>query len=262
MFSPETAAPLADHDHNARFSPGLLDPTAPKPAEVTGPRGKGADKRYNVYRNNVTVSLIDALADIYPAVARLTGPTFFREMARAYVRAHPPTSPLLFRYGQGFDAFVQGYEPTARLVYLADVATAERAWLTAYHAADASPLAGDALAAVDPERLGDVRFVMHPGYALIRSKHSVARIFAMNRDLEPLTAIDTTIHEAMLITRPQLDVLVRQIPAAMAVFLCAIESGGTLGEAAEAALETDADFDIAAAIATLIASGATSALSV
>jgi putative DNA-binding protein len=37
---------------------------------------------YNVYRNNVTVSLIDALVAIYPAVQRITGGDFFRAMAR------------------------------------------------------------------------------------------------------------------------------------------------------------------------------------
>ena len=48
-----------------RFAAGLTDPTCPTPSGVIGPRGKSAVKRYTVYRNNVTVSLIDALAAIY-----------------------------------------------------------------------------------------------------------------------------------------------------------------------------------------------------
>ena len=49
------------------FRAAILDPRLEKPGTVAGPRGKQAVKRFNVYRNNVTVSLISALADIFPA---------------------------------------------------------------------------------------------------------------------------------------------------------------------------------------------------
>lgn len=123
-----------------RFASALIDPTHPTPVGVTGPRGKGAVKRYNVYRNNVTVGLIDALAAIYPAVQRITGTDFFRAMTRFHVRATPPTSPLLFEYGRDFPAFIQSYEYAQDLPWLADVARIERAWLDTYHAADLPPL--------------------------------------------------------------------------------------------------------------------------
>src|ERR1700748_546936 len=106
----------------ARFATGLTDPTCPTPGGVVGPRGKGAVKRYNVYRNNVTVSLIDALAAIYPAVQRITGAEFFRAMARFYVRAAPPVSPLLFDYGRAFPDFIEAYEYAQQMPWLPGVA--------------------------------------------------------------------------------------------------------------------------------------------
>ena len=124
----------------AVFAQGLTDPARATPADVVGPRGKAAIKRYNVYRNNVTVSLINALAATYPAVQRITGVEFFRAMARFHVRATPPTSPLLFEYGRGFPAFIEGYERAQDMPWLADTARIERAWLDAYHAADVPPL--------------------------------------------------------------------------------------------------------------------------
>jgi len=57
------------------------------PNDVVATLGKGVVKRYNVYRNNVTVSLIDALAAIYPDVQRITGVEFFRAMARSHIHA-------------------------------------------------------------------------------------------------------------------------------------------------------------------------------
>jgi hypothetical protein len=91
------------------FAAALIDPARTTPSLVAGPNGKAAVRRYNVYRNNVTVSLIDALAAVYPAVQRITGVEFFRAMARFHVRASPPTSPLLFDYGRDFPAFIETY---------------------------------------------------------------------------------------------------------------------------------------------------------
>src|SRR6201996_8986689 len=139
-------------DFAAAFASGLTNPEAQTPPDVTGTakkiERKGAVRRYNVYRNNVTVSLIDSLAAIYPAVQRITGVDFFRAMARFHVRATPPDSPLLFEYGRGFPAFIEGYEYAQAMPWLADVARIERAWLDAYHAAEAASLPAEALAAI------------------------------------------------------------------------------------------------------------------
>ena len=130
----------------AAFAASLLDPYRVTPAVVQGRTGRTTDKRYNVYRNNVTVTLIDALAAVYPAVQRVTGVDFFRAMARSHIRATPPTSPLLFEYGRDFPVFIEQYEYANSMPWLADTARIERAWLDAYHAADAEPLPPAALA--------------------------------------------------------------------------------------------------------------------
>src|SRR5258708_38830903 len=135
----------------AVFSRALFDAQRETPASVTGPHGKAAVKRYNVYRNNVTVSLIAALAAIFPATQRITGVDFFRAMARFHVRATPPTSPLLFEYGRDFPDFIDSYEYAKPMLWLADVARIERAWRDDYHAAKADPLMPQALACIPAE---------------------------------------------------------------------------------------------------------------
>ncbi|MGY8708967.1 DNA-binding domain-containing protein [Bradyrhizobium sp. 18BD] len=240
----------------AAFVPALLDPMRTAPPVVTGPNGRAAGKRYDVYRNNVTVSLIDALAAIYPAVQRITGPDFFRAMARFHVRSHPPTSPLLFDYGRGFPAFIETYEHARALPWLADVARIERAWLDAYHARDAAPLAPAQLASIAPERLADLVFTPHPAARIVRSEYSAVTIFAGNRDGAPASRIDASTPEDGLITRPEFDVVVRHLPAGGAVFATSLIEGQPLGEAATAALDASPDFDIATGIAGLIEAGA------
>lgn len=244
----------------SRFASALIDPERPTPALLVGPHGKAAVKRYNVYRNNVTVSLIDALAAIYPCVRRITGDDFFRAMARSHIRATPPTSPLLFDYGRDFPAFIERYAYARPMPWLADTARIERAWLDAYHAADLTPLTAEALASVPPDRLAGLTFIAHPATRIVRSRYSVVTIVAVHRAPEPVGAIDASEPEDALITRPDGDVVLRHLPPGGAAFLQALIAGLPLGEAAAAALSAAPSFDIGAGIAGMIEAGAFTAL--
>ena len=160
-------------------------PRCDVPSVVTGPNGKAAVKRYNVYRNNVTVSLIDALAAIYPAVQRITGADFFRAMARFHVRATRRPRRCCSSMAATFRPSSSAMNMRRSMPWLADVARIERAWLDAYHAADAAPLSPTALAAVAPERLADLVFTAHPATRIVRSQFAAVTIFAANRGTEP-----------------------------------------------------------------------------
>ena len=80
----------------------------------------------------------------YPVTRRLVGDDFFRAMARAFVAAQKPRSPVLIHYGADFPAFVEAFEPAREIPYLTDVARLENAWVEAYHAAEAPALALEA----------------------------------------------------------------------------------------------------------------------
>jgi hypothetical protein len=237
------------------FSVGLTDPAQATPIDVVGPHGKGAVKRYNVYRNNVTVSLIDALAAVYPAVQRITGVEFFRAMARSHVRATPPTSPLLFEYGSDFPSFIEAYHYAREMPWLADVARIERAWLDAYHAADAAPLSSDALAAVPPDGLGDMIFTAHPATRIVRSDYPAVAIFVLNRVEGPINLLSSSAAEDALITRPDMEVAVRLLPAGATTFLTKLIGGETLAAAAGAAFEETPSFDLSSNLVSMVEAG-------
>ena len=245
----------AASSYPAVLAPGLTDPEYKTPAGVIGPNGKSAVKRYNVYRNNVTVSLIDALAAVFPATQRITGVEFFRAMARFHVRATPPRSPLLFEYGHQFPEFIERYEYARPMPYLADTARIERAWLDAYHAADMLPLSADNLALIPPELLADVIFVPHPATRIVRSQFPALSIFVANRGRGPVERIETFIPEDTLVTRPDQEVTVRRLPPGGAEFLTQLLMGQPLGDAATLALDTSRDFDLARNIAGMIEAG-------
>ncbi|RFU49153.1 DNA-binding domain-containing protein [Paraburkholderia sp. DHOC27] len=244
----------------AGFAAGLNDPLHAAPQDVVAGPDKAVTLRYNVYRNNVTVSLIDALAAIYPAVQRITGVEFFRAMARFHIRATPPASPLLFEYGRDFPAFIESYEYARPMPWLADTARIERAWLDAYHAADATPLAADAFASIEATQLAQIRFVPHPATRIVRSRYPAVAIFAMNRTAQPDAVLRSSDAEDALITRPDHDVTVSRLPAGGATFIQALLEGEPLGSAVAAAFAEAEAFDLAANLAGMISAGAFTAL--
>ncbi|HTJ93529.1 MAG TPA: DNA-binding domain-containing protein [Pararobbsia sp.] len=244
----------------ATFSSGLMNPMIAPPDDVVSRTGKTVAKRYNVYRNNVTVSLIDALAAIYPAVQRITGVDFFRAMARFHIRATPPESPLLFEYGRAFPAFIKSYEYAQQMPWLADTARIERAWLDAYHAADASVLDAQAFASIDPVHLADVRFVAHPATGIVRSPYPAVAIFAMNREAGSTSTLQSSDAEDALITRPHDEVTVSLLPPGGAAFLRSLIDGQTFGEAVEAAFGDNEAFDLSANLAGMISAGVFTAI--
>lgn len=242
------------------FRAALLDPTAPVPPGVIAHTAAAPDKRFAVYRNNVVVSLREALAAAFPVVQRIVGDEFFAAMAGVFVRAHPPTSPLLMHYGDDLPGFLETFPPLAELPYLADVARLERARLRAFHAADATPLAADAFAALDAQALETVRVALLPGTAIVRSAHPIVTILAMNDgDAEPAPIAEWHGEDA-LVARDGFAVAVRRLPPGGAVFLDALARGDTLGAAANAAFDDAPDFDLALNLAGLISAGLVTAL--
>lgn len=236
----------------AGFADALLDPGRAVPDGVTSHTHPAPEKRFAVYRNNVVVGLIDALATRFPAVQRIVGEEFFRAMAGVFARAHPPRSPLMMTYGEDLPAFIETFAPAAELPYLADVARLEAARTRAFHAADATPLPPAAFAGLEPAELETLRLRLAPGVAIVRSRHPIVTIWAMNADEAEPAPIEDWRGEDALISRDGFGVAVRRLPPGGAVFLLRLLADATLAEAAFAAAQDAESFDLAENIAGLI----------
>ncbi|PLK72719.1 DUF2063 domain-containing protein [Rhizobium sp. TH135] len=250
-----------DPIQSGTFAKALLTSDLPAPDGLAGRDQVRPERRFAVYRNNVTVSLIDALASIFPTVKNLVGEDFFRAMARLYVTAHPPTSPLLFTYGGSFPAFLENFPPAADLPFLADVARVERLWLDAYHEADATPLDPSTLAKVPAEDLAGIRFRPHPAMRIARLRYAGGTITRRDRAGISLEGVDPVAPEGVLITRPDCDVAVEPLPSGGATFFEALIAGLTLGEAFAAAADEE-DIDIAGLLGLALSSGAFNAIDI
>lgn len=243
------------HATQSAFAAGLLD-TAPPPAGVTAWNSSSPGRRYGVYRNNVAASLTGALAARFPAAERIVGAAFFRAMAGAFIRLHPPRSPLLLAYGDDFPDFTETFEPAREIAYLADVMRLEAARTRAYHAADAAPLDPQTLAGIEPDRLGGLVLVSHPSLSIVSSPHPAVTIWAMNAGEMPVAPVPDWRGEGALVVRPRMIVDVVPLPPAGVSFFRHLAHGYTLAEAACAAMEADAAFDLSENLAILLRTGA------
>lgn len=239
------------------FAMALLDAARATPSGLVGPDGLPSPRRFAVYRNNVVAGLIETLKENYPAVHRIVGDEFFRAMAGQFVVAQPPRSPIMLGYGAGFPEFIDGFEPAATLPYLADVSRIERAWIEAYHAADAEPLTAADLLAIDQDRLAQVRLALHPSLRVTQSQFPALTIWRMNiAGGEPAYVDIGAGGEDALIIRPSAEVRVHQIPMGAAALVTCLGAGRPVVAAAIAALEVTIHFDLSATLAGLIEAGA------
>lgn len=244
------------------FAAALLDPDLPAPVGLTAWNGSDPAQRFRVYRNNVIVSLIDALADSFEVTQELVGEQFFRAMARLYAYAHPPQSRLMAFYGAGFPDFIESFPPAAGLPYLADVARLEYRRIVAYHAADVPGVSAEAVAAAlaDETALPSLAVTLHPSLSVLTSNSAVVSLWAAHQGILDLSTVAPDTSEIALILRHGLDVEVQQISGAVGVFLCELQAEASLGRAAAEAMAIEADFDLVSILGLLLQKSAITAL--
>lgn len=238
-----------------QFTAALIDPSRPVPPGLVSPRGLPDAKRFAVYRNNVHVSLVGALAARFPVTRQVVGEEFFSGMARLYVGEHKPKTPVLLHYGESFPDFIAGFPPAAGIPYLGDLARLEAAWTQSYNAAEATTLTPSALGRIAPERLGDLPLKVAPSTRLVSSPWPIGSIWSAHQH-SPFVVPVQSGAEAVLLTRPDAEVRLTIVPPEAAAFLAGLAATSTLGAAVEAVLSSFPLFDPGATLIGLAGLGA------
>ena len=236
------------------FTRAVLDPTLAAPLGLVNPDGAPATKRFDVYRNNVAVSLTEALQTAFPVINKLLGEENFKAIAGVYLRQHPPSSALMMFYGAEMPGFLVGFEPLQHLPYLADVARLELAMRHCYHAADADPIAPESLQSMPADRLMAARLVFAPAVQLIRSRWPVHGIWRMN--METGAPKPGAGGENVLLTRPEFDPQLTTLPPGGGTFVARLMEGERFASALDAATAQVPEFDLTQTLAALFAGAA------
>ncbi|MGV6805997.1 MAG: HvfC/BufC family peptide modification chaperone [Ruegeria sp.] len=241
------------------FRAALLNPSAAVPDELLDARDRPAGRRFSVYRNNVAVSLTEAMHQAFPVITKLLGDRNMDGLAGIYLRQHPPTSPLMMFYGEDFPMFLARTEQLSHLGYLPDVARLELALRQSYHASDSQPITPDELG-LAPEDLMQARLGFAPAMCVLRSDWPVYAIWRFNtEDGAPKPEPGA---QDVLITRPEFDPAPHLLPPGGFDWITAMQAGRTIGQAFEATTARTPAFDLGATLALLLQGSAITSVTI
>ena len=224
---------------------------------VQGPSDALKSRRLDIYRNNVFYSLGSALGDLYPVVKKLTGADFFSATASVYLHKYPPGRAAMVSLGEDFPDFLQQFEHTVSMPWLADVARLELMWHQSYHAADVDSLGVNEFAVIPVDELVNIRLTVHPSIRLLVSRYPILQIWQANQEGH---AHDETIDldaggEAVCIYRLNNEVILKKEDLPSCILLMALGEGETLCDAVLAAQAIDPEYTPTAFFAQCISAG-------
>jgi hypothetical protein len=232
----------------------MLGGDAGAAAREIEPDGLAPEARLEIYRHHVLTTLTSALEATFPVICRLVDRRFFAYAADTYVRAHPPTGPCLFEYGDSFPDFLAAFPPCRDLAYLPDVARLEWAMSAALHAPDVDAIDPARLAQVVAEDMARLTFAVDPSVSYLDSPWPVDRIWRANQVGASSDPLDLASGGVRLEVRRAGDIAtVRALVAGDYALRTALARGNTLDDAAAAALDADSHFDLTAALHALLA---------
>lgn len=246
-------SPPIEFQHD--MSLALKNSGAPCPKQVTQQTADRQSRRFDIYRNNRMVSLIDNLKATYPSVCKLVGDEYFSAVAREYIKHHPPVGPVMAEYGDKLGLFIKASPNADKIPYIADVAALEWARLQAYHAQDSQALPADTLTTFSPDDYGLLCFTRHPSLSLLSSQWAVGSLWSAIQ-LANTPTIDLNRPENVVIVRPADEVMMQVLPSSGAMLLDRLIQGDSLLVAVSAVTRHDPDFDPGLHLQGLIGLGA------
>lgn len=238
-------------DIQARFAAGVLRGSDRPLADLEDDGRQAA--RFEVYRNNTYASILEVLAGAFPTVRTLLGDGLFTRLVTAFVRNAPSRANHLLDYGAELPDFIALSEPLAAQPWLQDVARLDWARDAAYVAANAAPVDPALLQGLTPDALMDLRLTLIPSATVLASDWPIHAIW-MNAESFRADAVPQR-SEHVLVARPAMQVETIPLHLAEHALLVTLRDGGTLGEAAMAAQETDPSFDLMTAFAGHLSGG-------
>jgi hypothetical protein len=213
--------------------------------------------RIKIYQDNVLLTLSDTMQNRYGAICKLVGEKFFSHIVNEYIKLNKPNSGNLDDYGEGFPEFISNIPQLKDFPYLSDVAKLEWALHIAYFAADTDEIDKDALSKVEPEKLEDIKFTMHPSACLISSKYPIDKIWEISQDdYEGDVNIDIASGGVdILVIRPEFKIITITLENGDYKLLNSLQSGCKLSDAFELACEDNEEYDIGKALQKFVLNG-------
>lgn len=173
-------------DFQDKFQRAILDGDDGILADIPdGPR-ETKTNLLGIYRDAYVLRLVDVVGNDHEQLKAYLGDDAFAQMARGYVAAHPSSNPNARWFSHKLPEYLRSDKDYADRPVLYELAAIERALNDAFDGADAPHLCLEDLAAIPPERWGELSFTHHPTVATLEAHTNAAAIWtALNADRDP-----------------------------------------------------------------------------
>jgi len=174
---------------------------------IVGDDKGGAEERLALYGDSYVLRLIEVLGVDFPGVHGLLGGEAFTDMCRAYIAAHPSQNPSIRWFGSEMTEFLRVTEPYSEHEVLLEMANFEWAKNQVFDATDSELVSLDELAAIAPERWGEMCFEFVPAVRRLRLHNNVLVLWnAFTREDDTLPELQRSEHPvAWIVWRKGLD---------------------------------------------------------
>ncbi len=192
----------------------------------------------------------------FPATGWLIGPTRLEAAARAFVHAHPPTTPNIAEYGAAFPGFLATW---CNIAHLACVpAFADLDWHLGRLAVsvDKTPVGRVELTNIGSDDLAECVATIQSGTHYAAAPWPVdalIQVYLADSSPESWTLCDEDVHVEVRGARGEFRF--GRLSAAVFAFRTSLAWGRTLGDAARSALANDDAFDPGAALVAVFDEG-------
>jgi hypothetical protein len=192
---------------------------------IAGDSRMGAAARLDIYANMYFFRILDVLREEFPRLAAALGGDAFHDLITDYLLHHRPAHPSLREVGARLPVFLRSHARAVERPWLTEMAALERAHRELFDAADADPLAMEALRALTPEAFSTLRV------RLIPAQRVLSHAFAVSRSWDAAPAIEPPLQaETLLVWRRGVTVHHRVVSASEAAMLQRAASPITLAD--------------------------------
>ncbi len=216
-------------------------------------------ERLAVYRNNTYHSLIEAVKDLYPTLAKTVGEEFITAAARDFIQAYPPRSAAMVNFGQNFPEFISAIGERTKLPYIADIAMFDLLHHHSYHATDETHASADTFTQYGLEAIASAHIQPLASAKLLSSNFAIFDMWQLANE-NTHEEIEANTPQNVLVVRPDSEVNVYLISAGIYCFLKSLCEGQCVYEALEHASNHEDRFNPTQAISFLIQSGFTASI--
>lgn len=218
--------------------------------------GRDPERRLAIHCRHYRASLVKTLLRRFPALTWLVGGPVIEAAASRYAREHPPATPCLAEYGEGFPALVADHLGRSDTAYVRPFGELE------WHVGAASievehPAMAPTALPRDGETLAGATVRLQPGLRYLHSEwpvHDLMRRFLTDTAPPVYELHRTPVWIEVRGARGRVDI--QALDRAAWTFRAELQRGRTLEDAASLALAIDHTFDAGEALLALVAGGA------